>query len=78
MATRNERPGCSCPYVRGRLLPQAHGFEYFAAESERVKRTFRGQVALDPDESSVPEPAAVIEVAFHRNAARTPSAHTCP
>ena len=55
--------------MRAELLRQPGGFESFAAQSERVKRTFLGQVILDPDESSIPEPAAVVDVAFQLRAA---------
>src|SRR4029450_9506056 len=62
--------------LRHRLLRQPGGFEGgVATQSQRVKRTFLGQVNLAPDESSVPEPAAVIDVAFKRHAAR---ASLCP
>src|SRR6059036_3867713 len=36
--------------LRHRLLRKPGGFEGFAAEAERVKRTLGGQVILDPDE----------------------------
>ena len=40
--------------------------EVLAADAERVKRTFGGQMILDPDESSMPEPKAVVQIAFQR------------
>jgi hypothetical protein len=52
------------------LLRQPGGFEGFAREPKRVKRTFLGQVILDPDESSMPEPEAMVGLAFKRHAAR--------
>src|SRR5512133_3952618 len=57
--------------LRHALLLQAGGFEGFSAQSERVKCAPQGQVILDPDESPVPEPAAVVEVAFNRHSARS-------
>src|SRR5215218_2742963 len=65
------RPRASRAPDRHRLLRQPRGFEGVPTDSERVQRTSRGQMVLDPDEPPMPEPEAVIEVAFDNRPAGT-------
>jgi hypothetical protein len=57
------------------LLPQPGGFEGLPSKPECVQGTLRGQMILNPDESSVPQPVGLVEVPFQPH---TACASLCP